>query len=128
MYRKIICIALCLMLLSVTACTAKTPAAESTPAPEETPAAEAPAGSTAEPAPSDAPAAEEDPVDMARVSDMLLQTENFSVALLKNLKTAYTEQNTLFSPLALNASIASLYAAAGGDTEEELRVLMGYTT
>ena len=107
--------------------------AEKTEAPEaakaeEAPAAEAPAGSTAEPAPSDAPAAEEDPVDMARVSDMLLQTENFSVALLKNLKTAYTEQNTLFSPLALNASIASLYAAAGGDTEEELRVLMGYTT
>ena len=128
MFRKLMCIVLCLMLLSVTACTAKTPAAESTPAPEETPAAEAPAGSTAEPAPSDAPAAEEDPVDMARVSDMLMQTENFSVALLKNLKTAYTEQNTLFSPLALNASIASLYAAAGGDTEEELRVLMGYTT
>ena len=41
MFRKLMCIVLCLMLLSVTACTAKTPAAESTPAPEETPAAEA---------------------------------------------------------------------------------------
>ena len=65
---------------------------------------------------------------MTRVSDMLMQTEGFSVALLKNLKTAYTEQNSLFSPLAFNASIAALYAAADGDTEEELRVMMGYTT
>ena len=128
MYRKIMCIVLCLMLLSVTACAAKTPAADPAPAPEETPAAEIPAEGTPAPSASDEPAPDEDPVDMTRVSDMLLQTENFSVALLKNLKTAYTEQNTLFSPLALNASIASLYAAAGGDTEEELRVLMGYTT
>lgn len=128
MYRKIMCIALCLLLLCVTACAQRTPAAEPTPAPSDSPASDAPADGT--PAPIDPGASQPDdnPVDMTRVSDMLLQTENFSVALLKNLKNAYTEQNTLFSPLALNASIAALYAAAGGDTEEELRVLMGYTT
>ena len=127
MFRKLMCILLCLLLLCATACTAKVPVAEPTPVPEETPAA----GEQEDtPAPTEVsePAGDEDPVDMTRVSDMLMQTEGFSVALLKNLKTAYTEQNSLFSPLAFNASIAALYAAADGDTEEELRVMMGYTT
>ncbi|MGN1250216.1 MAG: serpin family protein [Candidatus Spyradocola sp.] len=126
MFRKLMCIVLCVLLLCATGCVAKVPAEEPTPVPEETPAGEP--EETPAPSQDAEPAGDEDPVDMTRVSDMLMQTEGFSVALLKNLKNAYTEQNSLFSPLAFNASIAALYAAADGDTEEELRVMMGYTT
>lgn len=127
MYRKIMCIVLCFLLLCVTSCTAKAPVADvPTDAAEETPAQTEEPVET--PVPSKQPEVMEEPQDMSQVSDLLLQTESFSITLLQNLKTAFTEENTLFSPLALNTSIAALYAAAGGNTEEELRVMMGYTT
>ncbi len=122
MFRKLMVTLLCLALLSATACTAKTPAQE----PESTPG---PSDAQTETTPTPAQSAEpEEPMDMSRVSDALLQMEGFSVKLLQNLKNAYTDRNALFSPLGLNASMASLYAAAEGDTEEELRLTMGYLT
>lgn len=75
-----------------------------------------------------APTAETGSVDQALLSDVLMQTENFSVLLMQNLMNANTEQNSAFSPLALNAVMAALYAGAKGDTEEEMRLLMGYQT
>ena len=125
MFRKLLIVLLCLSLLGATACSVKTPSSESPSpsAPEESAAQETPAP--------DAPEASSEPVetfDPTRVSEALMQTERFSIQLIQNLKNAYTDQNTLFSPLAFNASMAALYAAAEGDTEEELRVLMGYQT
>ena len=90
------------------------PSAETAAAPDE----------SAEPAPT----AETGSVDQALLSDVLMQTENFSVLLMQNLMNANTEQNSAFSPLALNAVMAALYAGAKGDTEEEMRLLMGYQT
>lgn len=130
MLRKIICPMLCLALLALTACTPTIPPAADPAPPTESPAA------TAEPAPADTPAPEatdepapsEEAFDAALVSDLLMQTEELSVTLLQNLKTAYTEENTLFSPIALNTAMAALYSAANGDTVEELRVVMSGKT
>lgn len=125
MIRKILLFLLCFCLLFASACSTQTPS-EGLPAPSASPDASA---SAETPAPggaaSGAPAETFDPT---LVSDALMQTEEFSLQLMQNLRTAYTEGNTLFSPLAFNASMAALYAAAEGDTEEELRVLMGYQT
>ncbi len=132
MFRKLLIILLCLALVTATACTPTVPPAASPSAPADAPA-QTPAASE-EPAqspaadPTEEPADPDEPLDLSRISDALMQTETFSVALLQNLKMAYTEDNSLFSPLALNAAMAALYAAADGDTEEELRVLMGYQT
>ena len=133
MLRKLICLLLCLALVALTACKPTIPpAADPAPATDAPAATQAPAESPAEatPAPeaTEAPAETEDAFDAALVSDLLMQTENFSFALLQNLKNAYTEENTLFSPVAFNAALAALYAAADGDTAEELRVLMGCQT
>ena len=133
MLRKILCLMLCFALLAATACTRTIPpAADPAPATDAPAATDTPADEPAEatPAPeaTDVPAADDDAFDAALVSDLLMQTEEFSVNLLKNLKTAYTEENTLFSPVALNTAMAALYAAANGDTEEELRVVMSGKT
>lgn len=130
MFRKLMCLMLCLALLAVTACTPTVP-----PAADPAPATEAPAATkapAADPAPApeatEEPAPTEEPFNEAMVSELLMQTEEFSVGLLQTLKSANTEGNTLFSPLAFNAAIAALYAAADGDTEEEIRTFMRYKT
>ncbi|MGI5884150.1 MAG: serpin family protein [Candidatus Spyradocola sp.] len=125
MIRKILLFLLCLCLLAATACTNRNAAGES-PAPSASPDASASAESPA-PEGSSEPATS-GTFDATLVSDTLMQTESFSLQLMQNLRTAYTDRNTLFSPLAFNVSMAALYAAAEGDTEEELRVLMGYQT
>ena len=125
MIRQILLFLLCFGLLFASACSTQTPS-EGSPAPSASPDASA---SAEPPAPGDAASgAPAETFDPTLVSDALMQTEEFSLQLMQNLRTAYTEGNTLFSPLAFNASMAALYAAAEGDTEEELRVLMGYQT
>lgn len=125
MIRKILLFLLCFCLLFASACSTQTPS-------EGSPGAvglsgrlrirrDPRAGRRGFGAPAET-------FDPTLVSDALMQTEEFSLQLMQNLRTAYTEGNTLFSPLAFNASMAALYAAAEGDTEEELRVLMGYQT
>ena len=118
MIRKILLFLLCFCLLFASACSTQTPS-EGSPAPSASPDASA---SAETPAPGDAASgAPAETFDPTLVSDALMQTEEFSLQLMQNLRTAYTEGNTLFSPLAFNASMAALYAAAEGDTEEELR-------
>lgn len=129
MFRKLICITLCLALLALTACTPTIPPAADPAPPTEAPAAtDAPAAETPAPEATEEPAPTEEPFNDAMVSDLLVQTEEFSVGLLQTLKSANTEGNTLFSPVAFNAAMAALYAAADGDTEEEIRTFMHYKT
>ena len=129
MFRKILLVLLCLALLTVTACA---PAAQPVVSPsaeaEATPAPSAETAAAPDESAEPAPTAETGSVDQALLSDVLMQTENFSVLLMQNLMNANTEQNSAFSPLALNAVMAALYAGAKGDTEEEMRLLMGYQT
>ena len=125
MIRKFLLCLLCFCLLAVSACSSPASPAQETPAPDEGAQSASP-GASAAPTPTvPAPTAAFDPT---LVSDALMQTEDFSLQLMQNLRTAYTDRNTLFSPLAFNVSMAALYAAAEGDTEEELRLLMGYQT
>ena len=129
MFRKILLVLLCLALLTVTACA---PAAQPVVSPsaeaEATPAPSAETAAVPDESAEPVPTAETGSVDQALLSDVLMQTENFSVLLMQNLMNANTEQNSAFSPLALNAVMAALYAGAKGDTEEEMRLLMGYQT
>lgn len=129
MFRKILLVLLCLALLTVTACA---PAAQPVVSPsaeaEATPAPSAETAAAPDESAEPAPTAETGSIDQALLSDVLMQTENFSVLLMQNLMNANTEQNSAFSPLALNAVMAALYAGAKGDTEEEMRLLMGYQT
>lgn len=125
MFRKIMILTLCLLLLTATACTQLDPVVDTSLDPSQSPTQPDPDSPTPTPSPDEQPT---QTLDMTRVSDMLMQTETFSITLMQNLKNSYTDRNTLFSPLAFNTSIASLYAAAQGNTEEELRVMMGYNT
>ena len=128
MLRKIICLMLCLALLALTACKPTIPPAADPAPPTESPAATDAPAAVETPAPAATEEADDEVFDTALISDLLLQTEELSVTLLKNLKSAYTEENTLFSPIALNTAMAALYAAANGDTEEEMRVVMSSKT
>ena len=132
MLRKFMCLMLCLALLTVTACTPTIPPAADPAPPTDAPAAtEEPAAETPAPEAPEAteePAPSEEPFNEELVSDLLMQTEEFSAGLLQALKSANTETNTLFSPVAFNAAMAALYAAADGDTAEEIRTFMGYKT
>jgi len=120
--KKSIAILLCLTLLCLAGCAKKAePAAEVTgkPKAETTPEAiqETP---TPEPTPVEVESTE------GRLSDAVLETEAFAYPLMQNLKAAYTDTNTVFSPVAMSSTLTALYAAAQGDTAEELRQMLSW--
>ena len=120
--KRIVALLLCVLLLCFAGCVKKAEpmvVATATPkaAPTEEPALETPA-----PAPT--PVAVEDTA--GQLSDALLETEALAYPLIQNLKAANTDKNTVFSPVAMSDLLTALYAAADGDTGEELRQMLSW--
>ena len=94
MFRKILLVLLCLALLTVTACA---PAAQPVVSPsaeaEATPAPSAETAAAPDESAEPAPTAETGSGDQALLSDVLMQTENFSVLLMQNLMKNQNKKN-----------------------------------
>lgn len=116
--RKAISLLLCLVLIGLTAgCMAQDAPASAS--------ASAEPSAYAEPTPTATPSTQDASLDL--ISDVLLQSEAFSIRLLQNGVAADTSGNTVFSPLGVSAALAALYLGSAGETAEDLRALAGFT-